>query len=834
MSRTKKKRQKLLSTKKKSKKRIFVSNESSLDIDKAFNIAVQHHQNGQLNKAEEFYKRILKADPNQADALHLLGLIARQAGKNDIAVNLIGKAISINPQNEIYYYNLGNALKDQGRSDKAITCYGKALEIKPDYAESYNNMGVLLKDQGRSDEAITCYRKALQLKPDDAQAHNNMGNVLKDQGRSDEAVTCYGKALEIKPNYAEAYNNMGNALKDRGKLNEAISCYEQALQLRPDFAEARYNMGNAFTDQGELNEAILCYQKALEVEPDYAQAHNNMGNALKEQGKLNEAISCYEQALHSKAGFTETYSNIGNALKEQGRLNEAISCYQRALQLKPDDAEAYSNMGNALKEQGRPDEATACFEKALEIDPGHGQACNNLVEQLQQKWAWRRLEGLIPKLDGFTQKALGNGTRIDETPSMSITRHADPSRNFTIAKSLACDIARRMSRLKIQFSFDHRRSRKTRITVGYLSNDFRNHPVAHLILSLFGLHDRDEFEIFSYSYGNDDGSLYRARIQRDSDKFVDLRNAGHADAAKCIYKDQVDILVDLMGHTGGSRLGICALRPAPIQVTYLGFPGTTGADFFDYIITDRIVTPEHHAAYYSENFVYLPHCYQVNDQTQAISNKAWKKVDFGLPEDGFIFCSFTNAYKIEPVMFDIWMKILRQVPESVLWLLQGNETAEKNLRREAEARGVNPERLIFAERLPKDEHLARQRIADLALDTRIYNGHTTTSDALWAGVPVIALQGSHFASRVSSSILTAIGLSELIVHTLEEYEALAVRLARNPGELEAIRHRLAKNRLTEPLFDTSRFARNLEKAYKEMWEIFLTGEKPRQIKVMES
>jgi protein O-GlcNAc transferase len=279
---------------------------------------------------------------------------------------------------------------------------------------------------------------------------------------------------------------------------------------------------------------------------------------------------------------------------------------------------------------------------------------------------------------------------------------------------------------------------------------------------------------------------------------------------------------------------IYALRPAPVQVRYLGLAGTTGADFFDYIITDRIVTPEEHAQYYSENFVYMPHCYQVNDHTQEISNKDWKKTDYGLPEGSFVFCSFNQGYKIEPVMFNTWMKILRQVTESVLWLQGTSETAKKNLRMEAEARGVKSDRLIFAEKLPKCEHLARLRFADVALDTRIVSGAATTSDALWVSIPVVTLLGSNFASRMSSSILTAIGLSELVVHSIEEYEALAVRLAHNPGELQTIRHKLTKNLSTEPLFDTPRFAKNLEKAYKEMWEIFMIGESPRQIEVVES
>ena len=558
-------------------------------------------------------------------------------------------------------------------------------------------------------------------------------------------------------------------------------------------------MGNAFLDQGKLDDAITCYEKALEIEPDCAEAYNNMGNAFRSKGKLDDAILCYQKALKLKPDFAGAYNNMGNTSQDQEKLNEAI-CY---------------------------------YEKALEIEPDFAEAHSELVCQLQRTCAWQKLEGMTAKLDSLTRNALDNGTKAAESPFLSLMRYADPSRNHAIAKSWSRDIARTMSNLKMPFSFDARRSCKTKIAVGYLSNDFRNHPMAHLMLSLFGLHNRDEFEIFCYSYGEDDGSYHKARIERDCDKFVDVHNLSYADAAKRIYKDQVDILVDLKGYTSGCKMEISALRPAPVQVRYLGLAGTTGADFFDYIITDRVVTPEDHAPYYTENFVYMPHCYQANDHNQAISNKDWKRADFGLPDDSFVFCSFNQGYKIDPVMFDSWMKILRQVPEGVLWLQRENESAEMNLRLEAEARGVKPERLIFAKRLPKDEHLGRLRLADMALDTRIVNGAATTSDALWVGVPVITLQVSTFSSRMSSSILTAIGLPEQIAHSLEEYEDLAVRLARNPDDLNTIRQRLEKNRLTEPLFDTPRFAGNLEKAYKEIWEIFLNGQRPRQIEVAE-
>jgi protein O-GlcNAc transferase len=637
------------------------------------------------------------------------------------------------------------------------------------------------------------------------------------------------KILKITPNHPEALHLLGLIAYHVGNRDAGIAFINKAIQNDPENSVYYNNFGNALKDQGRLDEAISCYQKALQLRPDYFAAYNDMGNAFRDQGKLSEAISCFQMAVQLRPNYFGAYTNMGNAFQDQGKLSEAISCFQKAVKIKPDYPEAYNNMGNAFQDQGKPSEAISCFQKALQLKPDFAEPFVQLVRGLQLTCEWEKLRGLRARLDELTRKALDNGAKPAESPFFNLTRHADPSGNSEVARSWSSDIARHVANLNIDFLFNGRSSGKTKITVAYLSNDFYNHATAHLMLSLFGLHNRDEFEILCYSYGKDDGSYYRKRIQQDCDQFVDLCNLTQVDAAKRIYEERTDILVDLKGYTQGSRLAICALRPAPIQVTYLGFPGTTGADFFDYIITDRIVTPEGHAPYYSENFVYLPHCYQVNDHTQSLSDKDFKKADFGLPAASFLFSSFNQPYKIDPVMFDVWMKILHQVSEAVLWLQYGNETAERNLKREAEARGIKAERLVFVDKLPKDEHLARLRLADLALDTRIVNGHTTTSDALWTGVPVITLKGSHFASRVSASILTAVGLPELVARSLEEYQALAVRLARNQGELKALRQKLAKKRFTESLFDTPRFVKNLERAYKEMWEIFLAGERPRQI-----
>ena len=402
-----------------------------------------------------------------------------------------------------------------------------------------------------------------------------------------------------------------------------------------------------------------------------------------------------------------------------------------------------------------------------------------------------------------------------------------------MAQARSGETAKKMASLKTDFQMSGRRSPKPRITIGYLSSDFHNHATAHLMLNLFGLHDRKDFNVFTFSYGQNDESAYREKIKNDSDKFFDLQAAGHLEAAGKIFESGVDILVDLKGHTRYNRLEICALRPAPVQVTYLGFPGTTGADFLDYIITDRIITPEDQSPYYSEQLVYLPHCYQVNDHKQKISDAPFSRSDFDLPEKGFVFCSFNSNFKIEPVMFGVWMYLLKKAPDSVLWLFKSNDLAERNLKIEAQSRGVGGDRLIFAEKMPKDQHLARCRLADLALDTRIYGGHTTTSDLLWAGVPVVTMLGTHFASRVPASLLNAVGFPELITHNLEEYESLALRLSQNPGELAALRTKLTQNRKTEPLFDTPRFVRNLESAYHKIWARFLTGEMPRMIEVIE-
>jgi len=762
--------------------------------------AVEFHQAGQLEAAEGLYLKILDHDPEHPDALHLLGVIAHQGKDNDEAENLISQAIRIAPGNPYYFNNLGTVFKAKGKLTEALGCYKKAIQLNSDYLEAYCNLAHTFHMLKEVKKAVDYYQKSIQLSSDYFEAHFNLAIVYHEQGFFEDAI-CY---------------------------------YQKAIDLRPKFYKTYYYIGSAFHDQGKLEDANLYYRKAVELKPDFFEAYNSMGAAWQGLKKNGKALSCFQKALVLMPNSDAVYVNKGNVYQDQGRYAKALNCYRNALEIRPSNAVAHFNMGISLMSMGKSEKAKSCYQRALEINPEYAKACSCLVGQLQQDCAWKDLKHWAKKLDNLTKRAMDKREKPAETPFLNITRHADPALNHTVAKMWCREVPRQVVTGQRFFSFSNRLAGNCKITIGYLSNNFRNHPTAHLIHDLFELHNRARFNIYCYSYGKNDGSNYRGRIQHKCDRFVELRKLSHIKSAEKIFKDKVDILVDLAGHTEDNRLEICALRPAPVQVRYLGMPGTTGADYFDYIITDLIVTPKEHAPLYSEKFVYLPHCYQINSSRKLLPDHSFNRKKFGLPKNRFVFCSFNTSYKIDPVMFDVWMRILKRVPGSILWLLKGNESVERNLRQEAESRILDPDRLVFAAKLPKNEHLIRLLSADLALDTRIVNGAITTSDALWSGVPVVTLQGNHFASRMSSSILSAVGLTEMVTSSLDQYESLAVRLAANPLELKRVKEKLRNNQKIKPLFDTSHFVKQLEKAYDIMLEIFQVDDEPRHIEVKET
>jgi len=530
-------------------------------------------------------------------------------------------------------------------------------------------------------------------------------------------------------------------------------------------------------------EAEVPLRRAVELAPDKPEAHRDLGEILVQVGKLDEAVVSYRQSLELDPYYAQAHRNLGHALKKLGRFNDAIACFERAVALDPDDTETWSSW----------------FSEKLNI-------CD---------WA------------GYTDSEARTRKTITAQPSLGtpwtlLALRSTPEEQLACASLLSAKIAVAETALlpRAQPRLGDR------IRLGYLSADFREHPVAFVIAGLIERHDRRDFEVIGYSCGPADASAIRSRLIGAFDRFVEVREMSDRRAAKQVQADAVDILIDLTGYTAYGKTALLAYRPAPVQVSYIGYSGTMGADFIDYIIVDRFLVPPDYQSFFTERLVHLPDCYLCTDDQREIAGRTPTRFEYGLPATGFVFCCFNNAFKITPTFFDIWMRLLRAVPGSVLWLLDANPVARANLAREAAARGVAPERLIFAPRRPVTEHLARHCLADLFLDTLPYNAHVTTADALWAGLPVLTCPGNTFAGRVAGSLLHAIGLDELVATSLDDYEALALHLAREPEILAQLRARLARNRQSYPLFDTARFTRNLEAAYTQMWETWKAGRPP--------
>ena len=540
-----------------------------------------------------------------------------------------------------------------------------------------------------------------------------------------------------------------------------------------------------------------------------AKKYNELGNTCKNSHDFKKALKYYLKAAKFMPLSPIILANLGVTYNHLGKIEIAQKYFQNATRADPNYADVYYNQGKIYLEAEKYNFAIKFFEKAVKINPKFEYAKSLLSYSKMQICDW----GNQPKYDYSF-----------DTPLLNILRSDNPSINLKVAQIWSQAVEEKMANYP---KFAHKKQKKEKLTIGYLSCDFYDHATSYLMADMFKYHNKKTFVIHVYSYGQNDRNNYLRKIKKDCDKLTDISKLGDFEAAQKIYSNNVDILIDLKGYTGGARMEILALKPAPIQISYLGFPGTTGATFINYLITDKIVSPPNHKKYYSEKLVYMPDSYQVNDAGRKISTKKYSRRDFSLPEDAFVFCSFNQPTKIEPKVFSVWMKILRSVPKSVLWLWKDNDLMVRNLKKEALKARVDPARLVFGGNLPNDKHLARLRLADLALDTFVYNGHTTTSDCLWAGVPVVTLKGNHFASRVSASLLTAMGLFELITHSPKEYEKLAISLANNPKKLANIHESLILNRESCALFDTQKFVKNLEKAYQFIWNNYLSGKKPR-------
>jgi protein O-GlcNAc transferase len=675
---------------------------------------------------------------------------------------------------------------------------------------------------GRLAEAEACCRRALAAQPDHADALQLLGIIAHQTGRHDLAVGLISQAIKQNGQNAAYFCSLGIALKDQGKLDDAVTAYRQAVRIKTDLPEAHFNLGNARRDQGKLDEALAGYDRALTLRPDYAKVLFNHGVTLHELKRYDEALASYDRALSVRPDNADALNNRGATLHDLDQINEALASYDRALSVQPDHVGTHNNRGNALRELNRLDQALASYDRALGAKSDHPHAFSGAADCVMKLCDWDRRAWFAAEVNAHV-----SGKKSIVPPFGLLGYCGDPALQLQCARNY---IENRFPWLPPPL-WSGQTWHHDKVRIAYLSPDLRSHAMAFLTAEMFEQHDRSRFEIIGVSFGVDDRSATRKRLVAAFDEFHDVRRKSDKEIAKLLNDRHFDIAVDLAGHTLDSRPGIFAHRPAPIQVSYLGFPGTMGADFIDYIIADAMVLPVEHQPYYTEKVVYLPDCYLANDTKRKIAARTPTRQEMGLPEHAFVFCCFNNTWKITPEIFNIWMRLLHQVEGSMLWLLRANEGAERNLRREAGRRGIDPSRLVFAGRLPPAEHLARHRLADLFLDTLPYNAHTTASDALWMGLPVLTCKGEAFAGRVAASLLQAVGIPELITANLEDYQTLALKLAHDPAWLAEIKAKLMGHRNTYPLFDAVRFTRHIEAAYTKMWETWQRGEAPKSFSV---
>ncbi|SMF93400.1 Predicted O-linked N-acetylglucosamine transferase, SPINDLY family [Methylomagnum ishizawai] len=783
------------------------------------NLAIIYRDGGRAADAEAAYRHLLETEPDEVGHYLSLAQLLRHRGRQPEALDLYQRALALNPTQPGQLNTIGNALSEGGRLAAAEAAYRQSLAFKPDNPEALNNLAVTLRKALRPDEAEAFYRQALAFKPDYPEAWNNLGNLLKQEGKLADAEAAYREAIRLKPDYAEAHNTLGAVLRETRRRAEAEAMQRRAIALKPDAATFYNELGNLLNDGNRYAEAEAAYLKALELKPDYAEVHSNLGVLYKVSVRLEESEAAFRKALALRPEYPDAYSNLGNLLRYMGRQQEAEAAYRQALVLDPNRADIHDNLGSLYFDNRLWNEALACFERTLALKPDYPDSAGMAVLCRDLVCDWRGQAELHQRL----RQGVHAGYR-GSPPWTLLNVGGDP-----LEQRLGAEIHVR-DKYPEQPAPPLPRHRHDRIRIAYISPDWRDHPVAHLTADLLERHDRTRFEITAVALGQPAADAWRTRVERAVDRFIDAHGYSDPALAQQLRDLEIDIAVDLAGHTRNARTGLFACRVAPIQVNYLGHPGTLGAGYIDYLLADDFVVPPGDEEFYVERVVRLPECFQ-SAALRPLDTPTPSRAELGLPERGFVFCCFNNTYKIHPPIFEIWMRLLRQVPDSVLWLYQANAEVETNLRREAEARGVDPARLVFGGRKPRPEYLARFRQADVFLDTLPYNAGTTAADALWMGLPVLTLPGRAFASRMAGSLLRAAGLPELIAATPEAYEALALRLATRPEELAALKAKLERHRATQPLFDLERSRSHLEAAYVRMWEIWQAGGAPESFAV---
>jgi len=901
-------------------------------IDGYINLAAALVAAGDMEQAVQAYVTALQYNPDLYCVRSDLGNLLKALGRLDEAKACYLKAIETQPNFAVAWSNLGCVFNAQGEIWLAIHHFEKAVALDPNFLDAYINLGNVLKEARIFDRAVATYLRALNLSPNHAVVHGNLACVYYEQGLIDLAIDTYRRAIELQPNFPDAYCNLANALKEKGSVQEAEDCYNTALALCPTHADSLNNLANIKREQGFTEEAVELYTKALKIYPEFAVAHSNLASVLQQQGKLHKALMHYKEAIRISPTFADAYSNMGNTLKEMQDVQGALQCYTRAIQINPAFADAHSNLASIHKDSGNIPEAIQSYRTALKLKPDFPDAYCNLAHCLQIVCDWTDYDARMKRLVQIVQEQLEKNRLPSVHPHHSMLYPLTHQQRKSIASRHASLCLEKINVLH-KPAYDHSRSLAAsngRLRIGYVSSDFGNHPTSHLMQSIPGLHDKSKFEVFCYSLSPDDGTNFRSKIGKEAEHFIDLSQIPcNGKAADKIHADGIHVLINMNGYTKGARNELFALRPAPIQVMWLGYPGTSGASFMDYIITDRITSPVELASQYSEKLAYMPNTFFVGDHwnmfphmiekaimdvpgstvvgrdnanvingngmkellkghtareeklgeidsdgepvafpvfdqaiataivtmvqttqahasingilvqnglTQNQSNnktatgeetpqnvQVSMRSQYGLPEDAVVYCNFNQLYKIDPMTLEMWVNILKAVPNSVLWLLRFPAVGEPNIHQTAIKHGLPKERIVFSPVAPKEEHVRRGQLADVCLDTPLCNGHTTGMDVLWAGTPMVTFPGETLASRVAASQLHTLGCPELVAKTSEDYERIAIKLGTDRDFLKDTRAKIWKRRTSSPLFNTKTYTEDLENLLKTMWKRFETG-----------
>uniref|UniRef100_A0A8D3BKP7 UDP-N-acetylglucosamine--peptide N-acetylglucosaminyltransferase 110 kDa subunit n=1 Tax=Scophthalmus maximus TaxID=52904 RepID=A0A8D3BKP7_SCOMX len=912
------------------------------------NLGNVYKERGQLQEAIEHYRHALRLKPDFIDGYINLAAALVAAGDMEGAVQAYVSALQYNPDLYCVRSDLGNLLKALGRLEEAKACYLKAIETQPNFAVAWSNLGCVFNAQGEIWLAIHHFEKAVTLDPNFLDAYINLGNVLKEARIFDRAVAGYLRALSLSPNHAVVHGNLACVYYEQGLIDLAIDTYRRAIELQPHFPDAYCNLANALKEKGNVSEAEECYNTALRLCPTHADSLNNLANIKREQGNIEDAVQLYRKALEVFPEFAAAHSNLASVLQQQGKLQEGPA-HCVTVVISPTFADAYSNMGNTLKEMqddsGNIPEAIASYRTALKLKPDFPDAYCNLAHCLQIVCDWTDYDERMKKLVSIVADQLDKNRLPSVHPHHSMLYPLSHGFRKAIAErhgNLCLDKINALHKPAFEYPKDLKAS-GGRLRIGYVSSDFGNHPTSHLMQSIPGMHNPEKFEVFCYALSPDDSTNFRVKVVAEAHHFTDLSQIPcNGKAADRIHQDGVHILVNMNGYTKGARNELFALRPAPIQAMWLGYPGTSGAPFMDYIITDKETSPLEVAEQYSEKLAYMPNTFFIGDHanmfphlkkkavidfksnghifdnrivlngidvkafldslpdvkvikmkcdnnqeaagdtngalsmpvipmntaaeaiinminqgqiqvtingftvsnglaTTQINNKAatgeevprtvvvTTRSQYGLPEDSIVYCNFNQLYKIDPPTLQMWANILKRVPNSVLWLLRFPAVGEPNIQQYALNMGLPGSRIIFSPVAPKEEHVRRGQLADVCLDTPLCNGHTTGMDVLWAGTPMVTMPGETLASRVAASQLNCLGCPELIAHSRQDYEDIAVKLGSDMEYLKMVRARVWKQRICSPLFNTKLYSTELEKLYLQMWEHHSNGNKPEHM-----